>query len=96
MIAASYDDVVRHRCNNRRCINPAHLEIGTRGENFMDEREFAANGWTMTYSGGLFPWPLRDHFSTTRHNWGRNWRQSTRALRSAAIVLWSWINWLGW
>lgn len=42
--AASYDDVVRHRCNNRRCINPEHLEIGTRGENFMDEREFAANG----------------------------------------------------
>ncbi len=42
--AASYDDVVRHRCNNRLCLKPEHLEIGTRGENLMDERDFAANG----------------------------------------------------
>lgn len=41
---ASYDDVLRHWCNNRRCINPDHLEIGTRGENLMDERDFGANG----------------------------------------------------
>ena len=43
-VAAGYDDVVRHRCNNKRCINPAHLELGSRGENLQDEREFAANG----------------------------------------------------
>ncbi len=41
---AGYDDVVRHRCNNRRCINPEHLEIGSRGENLQDERDFSANG----------------------------------------------------
>jgi hypothetical protein len=41
---AGYDDVVRHRCNNRRCINPDHLEIGLRGENLQDARDFAANG----------------------------------------------------
>lgn len=41
---ASYDDVVRHRCNNRRCVNPQHLEIGSRGDNLQDERDFAANG----------------------------------------------------
>lgn len=43
-VAAGYDDVVRHRCNNRRCINPEHLELGSRGDNLQDEREFAANG----------------------------------------------------
>lgn len=43
-VVAGYDDVVRHRCNNKRCINPAHLELGSRGENLQDEREFAANG----------------------------------------------------
>ena len=43
-VRAGYDDVVRHRCNNRRCINPEHLEIGSRGENLQDEREFSANG----------------------------------------------------
>lgn len=43
-VLAGYDDVVRHRCNNRRCINPEHLEIGSRGENLQDERDFSANG----------------------------------------------------
>jgi hypothetical protein len=43
-VVAGYDDVVRHRCNNRRCINPDHLELGSRGENLQDERDCAANG----------------------------------------------------
>jgi hypothetical protein len=29
---------------SRRCINPEHLEIGSRGENLQDERDFSANG----------------------------------------------------
>jgi len=44
-VVAGYDDVVRHRCHNRHCINPDHLEIGSRGDNLQDEREFAANGF---------------------------------------------------
>lgn len=43
-VVAGYDDVVRHRCDNRRCINPEHLELGSRGENLQDERGFDANG----------------------------------------------------
>lgn len=29
-------DVIRHKCDNPRCINPAHLEIGTQLENIQD------------------------------------------------------------
>jgi hypothetical protein len=43
-VVAGYDDVVRHRCNNHRCVNPTHLELGSRGENLQDERDFSANG----------------------------------------------------
>jgi hypothetical protein len=43
-VVAGYDDVVRHRCDNGRCINPDHLELGSRGENLQDERDFDANG----------------------------------------------------
>lgn len=43
-VTAGYDDVVRHRCDNRRCIHPDHLELGSRGENLQDERDFDANG----------------------------------------------------
>lgn len=29
--------VVRHRCDNRRCCNPSHLEIGTNADNMNDK-----------------------------------------------------------
>lgn len=31
--------VVRHTCDNTRCINPEHLIIGTRGDNNRDRAE---------------------------------------------------------
>ncbi len=43
-VVAGYDDVVRHRCDNRRCINPEHLVLGSRGENLQDECDFDAKG----------------------------------------------------
>lgn len=38
--------VVRHTCDNPRCINPEHLEIGTQGDNIHDRqlRNRQANG----------------------------------------------------
>ncbi|MFC2982004.1 HNH endonuclease [Roseicyclus marinus] len=41
---AAADEVVRHRCHNRRCINPDHLELGTRADNKHDDWEYWANG----------------------------------------------------
>ena len=43
-LAPTRDQVVRHRCHNRLCINPAHLEIGDRNDNLRDEWERQANG----------------------------------------------------
>ena len=33
--------VVRHTCDNRKCVNPAHLEYGTQGDNLNDRKERA-------------------------------------------------------
>ncbi|WP_106607029.1 HNH endonuclease [Shimia abyssi] len=35
---------IRHRCHNRRCINPEHLETGSRADNLRDEWDRRANG----------------------------------------------------
>lgn len=31
--------VVRHRCHNRRCVNPDHLMVGTQRDNIHDAME---------------------------------------------------------
>jgi hypothetical protein len=38
------DTVVRHRCHNRRCCHPEHLEEGTRADNQRDDWDHWANG----------------------------------------------------
>lgn len=35
-VTLSASDLVRHTCDNRRCVNPDHLEIGTHQDNMND------------------------------------------------------------
>jgi hypothetical protein len=46
---ASYHDVIRHRCHNRLCINPEHLQKGTRADNQRDDWDNWANGIDHRY-----------------------------------------------
>ena len=38
------DQAVRHRCQDRLCLNPDHLVAGTQADNKRDDWEYAAGG----------------------------------------------------
>jgi hypothetical protein len=40
--------VVRHKCDNRICVNPAHLEVGTAGDNNRDRAARGRSAKTRT------------------------------------------------
>lgn len=48
-VTPSFEEVIRHRCHNRRCINPAHLDIGSRADNKRDDWDFWGNGVDIDY-----------------------------------------------
>ena len=37
--------VVRHLCNNRLCIHPKHLKVGTQAQNLRDQRLNRSKDW---------------------------------------------------
>jgi hypothetical protein len=37
--------VIRHKCDNRKCVNPDHLEVGTQIENLNDAYERKRNAY---------------------------------------------------
>ena len=41
---AGRDQVVRHRCHNRLCVNPRHLALDTQADNKRDDWEHWAAG----------------------------------------------------
>ena len=41
--------VVRHKCHNRLCINPQHLQFGTQADNKRDDVARWANGIDYDY-----------------------------------------------
>ena len=38
------NEVIRHRCHNRTCVNPEHLLPGSRADNKRDDWDYWANG----------------------------------------------------
>ena len=91
--------VVRHRCDNPPCCNPAHLELGTRLDNSRDcvERGRSARGSRLPHSK-LIPAQVLEirrlgdggaSIASIARQFGISWLQARRIVRRER---WEWLD----
>ena len=79
---------VRHKCDVRHCVNPDHLEIGTKKENNRDclERNPRASGRKLQpseYPKILERWGNGELLKDIAKEYGMNWKSISRAIKKS-------------
>jgi hypothetical protein len=84
------DYVVRHKCRNRNCVNPDHLETGTHTENMRDKVRDGTNAMKLTKTQVL---EIRERVNETQRKLAKEFNVSQRTI--SCIIsrkLWSWLE----
>lgn len=53
-------EIVRHKCNNAPCVNPRHLHIGTRMDNYLDTLKPVEDWIVIVNRKDVLPHPLSE------------------------------------
>lgn len=81
--------VVRHKCDNRRCINPEHLELGDHADNMRDmcERKRSCRGTNQ--KDAKLTYELAEEI---RASTGKSQRQLAKEYGVSQYQIWSVLN----
>lgn len=78
--------VVRHKCRNRHCVNPNHLEVGTRVDNMADKvRDGTDNRGEKNHKAKLTPeqvHEIRNRASEVQERLAEEFGVSSQSIRN--------------
>ena len=83
--------LIRHKCDNRKCVNPDHLEIGTKKDNNQDARERNPRACGKKLQDDELPKIAErmrngEYLKDIAKDYSMNWKSISRRLKKSCVI----------